>query len=114
MPVTVCNFVKNAGQGGKFIVLLEEADSDAGIIVFSDFTLDFQHNDILARWRRGRGGETPAALGFRLAGGGWWKMEGDMLVVYGQSAAFGRFEPAWVRARLRPGMFLTEATVDVR
>lgn len=113
MPVTVCSYIRTAGQGGKFIVLQEQADPDSGILVFSDFTRDFQHYDILMRWQQGRGATAPAA-GLRVAGGGWWKMEGDMLVVYGQSAAYGRFDPDWVRERLQPGMLLTEARIDVR
>ncbi len=114
MPVTVCNYVKSAQSGGKFIALRDQADPDSGILVFSDFTRDFQHHDILMRWQKSRGVATPQAAGLAVAGGGWWKLEGDMLVIYGQSAAYGRFEPAWIRERLKPGDFLTETRIDVR
>lgn len=113
MPVTVVNYAKTAGSGGKFIVLVRKDAPEDGIMVFSDFTRDFQHHDILMRWQRAST-VPPDAAGLRVDGGGWWKMEGDMLVIYGQSAAYGRFDPDWVRARLVPGMFMTEARIDVR
>ncbi len=113
MPATVCSYVKTSGSGGKFIVLVNRDDPDSGVIVFSDFTLDFQHYDILARWRQ-TNNTTLDASNLSVAGGGWWKIEDAMLILYGQSAAFGRFDPAWVRERLSPGMFLTETKIDVR
>ena len=111
--LTVCSYIKNPGSGGKFVVIVSREDPDSGVAVFSDFTRDFQHRDIVARWEAGRKA-TVAASGMRLAGGGWWKLEGDLLVVYGQSAAYGRFDPAWLRERMRPGMVLNESRIDVR
>jgi hypothetical protein len=111
--MTVRNYVKSSGSGGKFIVLANRSDPDDGVIVFSDFTLDFQHHDILMRWQQ-TNKTTPEASGLSVAGGGWWTLENGMLILYGQSAAYGRFDPAWVRERLAPGMFLTETRIDVR
>lgn len=110
---TVCNYIRNPGSGGKFVVLVSRDDTESGVAVFSDFSRDFQHRDIVDRWEAGRKA-TVAASGLRMAGGGWWKLEDDLLVVYGQSAAYGRFDPAWLRARLRPGMVMSETRVDVR
>lgn len=113
MPAIVCNYAKTYGSGGKFIVLLRQDDPESGVLVFSDFTLDFQHHDILMRWQRANRTTLPAA-GLSMAGGGWWKLEDGMLILYGRSAAYGRFDPVWVRERLAPGMFLTETKIDVR
>ena len=111
--LTVCNHIKSAGTGGKFVILVSATDAGDGVLVLSDFTRDFQHRDIVARWERGAGASV-AASGLRIAGGGWWKMEGDTLVLYGQSAAYGRFDPDWLRQRLTPGTVLQERTVEVR
>ena len=92
MPVTVCNYILHPGSGGKFVVLVPVDGSEDGIIAFSDFSRDFQHRDIVRRWEKAAGG-TAAEQGMRVAGGGWWKFEGDLLILYGQSADFGRFNP---------------------
>lgn len=113
MPVTVLNYIRNPGMGGKFILLLDKTDPDSGLAVFSDFSRDFQHHDILMRWQETHR-TTLAQSPFRIAGGGWWKAEGGRLVVYGQSAAYGRFDPDWLRPRLLPGMVLHETEIDVR
>lgn len=114
MPVTVRNYIRDAARGGKFVVLVRDDDPAAGGVVFSDFTRDFQHYDIVRRWET-EAKTTVAQSDLRVAGGGWWKYEGtDTLVVYGQSAAYGRFEPSWLRERLLPGMLLREKSVDVR
>lgn len=111
--MTVRNYAKTPGSGGKFIVLVRKDAPEDGELVFSDFTLDFQHHDILMRWQR-TNGATAEAAGLRVAGGGWWKLEDGMLILYGQSAAYGRFDPSWIRGRLAPGMFMTETEIDVR
>lgn len=113
MPVTVCNYIRNPASGGKFVVFLPGDGSDAGVLALSDFTRDFQHYDIVRRWENVMK-TTLAGQGLRVAGGGWWKYEGDMLILYGQSAAYGRFDPAWLRERLTPGMILHETRIDVR
>lgn len=113
MAVTVANYIVNSGVGGKFVVLRLRDDPDSGILLFSDFSRDFQHHDIVRRWEEANRSSVHAS-GYNVAGGGWWKFEGDALVVYGQSAAYGRFDPVWVRERLRPGMVLYEARLDVR
>lgn len=111
--LTISNYIKSPDSGGKFVVIVSRDDPDFGVIVFSDFTRDFQHRDIVRRWEAGRKA-TVTASGLRMAGGGWWKLEGGLLVVYGQSAAYGRFDPAWLRARLQPGMVLNETRIDIR
>lgn len=113
MPTTVCNYILNADSGGKFVVIVSPDESDSGIVAFSDFSRDFQHRDIVRRWEKAVGA-TLAGQGRRVAGGGWWKYEGDMLILYGQSADFGRFDPQWLRERLRPGMIHRETSIDVR
>lgn len=113
MPVDVVNYAKSQKAGGKFVVFQRRDDGDSGLMLFSDFNQDFQHADIVRRWRRATG-TTPDDDRFRVAGGGWWKVEGDMLVLYGQSAAYGRFDPEWVRGRLTAGAVFHEARIDVR
>lgn len=113
MPVTVCNYVVNPAAGGKFVVLMPEERSAPAIVAFSDFGRDFQHRDIVTRWERGNRA-TLAGRGLRVAGGGWWKYEGDRLLLYGQSGDYGRFDPAWLRGCFAPGMLFHEKTVDVR
>lgn len=113
MAITVANYIVDPGIGGKFVVLALRDDPAEGMVLFSDFSRDFQHHDIVRRWEEGHKASVHAA-GYRVAGGGWWKLEGDMLVLYGQSAAYGRFDPTWVRERLQPGMVLHEARLDVR
>ena len=113
MPVTVCSFIKVTNSGGKFIVLRDPDNDDNGIVVLSDFMRDFQHRDILSRWREANK-TTPEKSGLRVAGGGWWKLENALLVLYGQSAAYGRFDPQWLRQHIQPGSVLTESAIDVR
>lgn len=114
MPVTVCNYIREPASGGKFVVLRPRTADDSGIVVFSDFTLDFQHRDIVSRWES-RNKATLAASNMTVAGGGWWKYDdGGTLVLYGQSAAYGRFDPLWMRTHLRPGMVRHEKDIDVR
>lgn len=113
MPVEVCNYSRSTLGGGKFVVLVPNADAAGGLVLFSDFSRDFQHRDIVRRWETAAG-RTVSQAGLRVRGGGWWKMESDCLVLYGRSAAYGRFDPAWLAAALRPGMFGTEARIEVR
>lgn len=113
MPLVVCDYIASVASGGKFVLLVPRDGGDGGVAAFSDFSRDFQHRDIVSRWERGRGA-TVAASGMRVAGGGWWKYENDLLILYGQSAAYGRFDPAWLRERLRPGMVRHERAIDVR
>ena len=114
MPVSICNFIRNPRAGGKFVIMAPCGGDDGGIIVLSDFSRDFQHSGIVARWEESRK-STLAGEGLRVMGGGWWKFEDtDTLVFYGQSAAYGRFDPRWLRERLSPGMILTEKRIDVR
>lgn len=114
MPVVVANFIRVPHAGGKFVVLRPGEGEEDGIILFSDFTRDSQHFDIVRRWEAGAG-TSIAAAGLRTAGGGWWKYETpSLLVLYGRSAAFGRFDAAWVRDNLRPGMTGTETRLEVR
>ena len=114
MPIAISNFIIKPDAGGKFVVMVSAAKDGPAVLAFSDFSRDFQHHDIVQRWLRGHNNASFADLGMRVAGGGWWKLEGDLLVVYGQSAAYGRFDPAWLRERLRPGMVLNESRIDVR
>lgn len=114
MTATVTTFIRDAGAGGKFVVLAPTGSEEGGYVVFSDFTRDFQHHDIVRRFERTH--RTPlASAGLRVAGGGWWRFEnGDTLILYGQSAAYGRFDPAWLRANLAAGMVGNEKRLDVR
>lgn len=49
--LTVVNYVRQIGAGGKFIVLAPPAGAPGGVVVFSDFTRDTMHDRILKRWR---------------------------------------------------------------
>lgn len=113
MPVTVCNYIRQVGSGGKFVVLRPKGADDPGIVVFSDFSQDFQHRYIVERWERDNK-TSLAGAGLVVAGGGWWIYKEPMLVLYGQSAAYGRFDPAWLRERLSAGMVLNETLLDIR
>lgn len=114
MPINVINYAKSIQAGGKFVVLRRRADADFGVILFSDFTQDFQHADIVRRWQRATG-TSPQEAGCHIAGGGWWKMEeGGVLVLYGQSAAYGRFDRGWLKGRLPTEQIFHESRIDVR
>ncbi len=113
MPAIVANYIRNPSAGGKFVVLMPLDGAD-GVVALSDFSRDFQHRDIVTRWEEGRKSSL-SALGLRVAGGGWWKYEASgLLVLYGQSGAYGRFDRAWLRENLRPGMVGRETRIDVR
>ena len=114
MPAIVANYIRNPSAGGKFVVLMSRDGGDAGVVVLSDFSLDSQHLDIVRRWEEG-GKITLPAAGLRVAGGGWWKYRADgILELYGQSGSFGRFNPAWLRSNLAPGMVGCEIGINVR
>ena len=114
MPVIVANYILNLSAGGKFVVLMSLNDSDAGVLVLSDFSRDFQHRDIVRRWENGRKSSL-AAEGLRVAGGGWWKYQDDsILVLHGRSIDYGRFNPVWLKKNLVPGMVGREIRIDVR
>lgn len=113
MPVDIVNYAKSQQAGGKFVVLRNTADADSGLLLFSDFNTDFQHADIVRRWTR-LTGMTPDQAGLRIAGGGWWRVDETLLVLYGQSAAYGRFDAGWLRGRVEPGSVFHEARIDVQ
>lgn len=128
MPVVVANFIRNPHAGGKFVILRSrmkgegkgegegggDEDEDDGVVLFSDFTRDSQHVDLVRRWETGNK-TTLAAAGLKPCGGGWWKYETpSLLVLYGRSAAFGRFDAAWLRDCLTPGMVGAETRLEVR
>ncbi len=112
MPLEIVSYVTNPGAGGKFVVLVPRGGDDGGALLFSDFTRDFQHADIVRRWEKARG-VSASSSGRAISGGGWWRMEGTRLILYGQSAAYGRFDPVWVRARLEAGTVMAESRIDV-
>jgi hypothetical protein len=102
MSITVFDFSRQAAAKGKFVVLRKTKGAGDGIVLFSDFSQDSQHVDILRRWERTHS-TSLAAAGMVTAGGGWWKRIGTTtIVLYGSSAAFGRFDRAWLRERLTP------------
>lgn len=109
MPVTVVNFVRRVDAGGKFVLLRSRTDPDAGVLAFSDFTRDSQHRDIVDRWRSvlDAGG---AGTDFRPSGGGWWKFDSNegTLLLYGQSAAYGRYQREWLEDHLPRGPVMGE------
>lgn len=114
MALIISNFIQDANSGGKFVVLMPRDGSDGGVMALSDFTRDFQHRDIVARWEK-TNKTTLSASGLRVAGGGWWKFESPgLLAIYGQSGDYGRFDPAWLRRHLQPGMLLHETRLDIR
>lgn len=113
MALTVANYIASAGAGGKFVVLVDAKDAEDGVLALSDFTKDFQHADIVRRWERANK-TSVAEAGYRVDGGGWWKIEGGLLILYGQSAAYGRFRPDWLRPKIQAGMVANETAVDVR
>lgn len=113
MAFEVVNYARVQNAGGKFVVLQSRDDAGSGLLLVSDFTRDFQHADIVRRWRTAAG-RSPEEAGHRIAGGGWWKVEGDQLIFYGQSAAYGRFEPEWLRERVKAGTVFGETRIDVR
>ncbi|MDR0361637.1 MAG: hypothetical protein LBJ46_02975 [Planctomycetota bacterium] len=111
MAVIVRNFSRSPRAGGKFVVLRRRDDPDEGIAAFSDFTLDTQHADIVRRLGSAMG-MSPAESGWRVDGGGWWKLEdGRILRLYGRSAAYGVYDSAWLRGALRAGTVMGEQTV---
>lgn len=112
MSLEIVSYVTNPGSGGKFVVLVVQDDPESGIMLFSDFTRDFQHHDIVRRWEQARGASVESS-GYRVSGGGWWRLEDGMLILYGQSAAYGRFDPNWVRPRVTAGTIMTENRIDV-
>lgn len=111
MAVEIINYTKNRNAGGKFVVLVEGGDAESGLVLFSDFSRDSQHAHIVRRWERDAG-KTMAAAGYRTAGGGWWKLlGGGALKLFGGSAAYGAFNPGWLRKNLPVGSAFGENTV---
>ncbi len=112
MPVTVHNFVRSTASGGKFVVLKNTRDGESGAFLISDFSVDSQHMDIVRRFERGTG-LSLRDHGLAVRGGGWWKLDDGRLVLYGRSAAYGRFDPDWLRDRLEPGTVTGERTIVI-
>ncbi len=110
MAATVVNYVRNRGAGGKFVIILPRGEKSDGIVVFSDFSQDSQHASIVRRWNL-----TCSPLsGYIVAGGGWWKWQApDTLVLYGGSAAYGCYNPRWLKTHLAPGDVFTESAIVV-
>ncbi len=111
MPITVANFVRQRGRGGKFVVLVTEGGGEDWFVL-SDFSLDSQHRDIVERWLSGRGASL-SSLGLTTYGGGWWKYHPDTnrLELYGTSAAYGRYDATWLEQRLAPGSVFGEKDI---
>ena len=111
MPLQVLNFVQTRSAGGKFVVLKKCDDPERGLILFSDFSRDSQHADIVRRWEK-TSHTTLAASGLKTFGGGWWAMgDGGILKLYGQSAAYGHFDRIWVGKHLRSGSVFNEEKI---
>lgn len=114
MALQIVDFTRNKSAGGKFVVLAQKNDPEKRILLVSDFSLDSQHADIVRRWERTRNLGIGDA-GLRLAGGGWWKFTGSSsLELSGRSAAYGRFDPEWLRENLRPGEVFGESELAIR
>ncbi|MCC8164979.1 MAG: hypothetical protein LIQ31_02220 [Planctomycetes bacterium] len=112
MPLPVHNFTRSTASGGKFVVLLNTRDAESGAFLISDFSVDSQHPDPVRRCDRGTG--LPLRdHGLAVRGGGWWKLDGGRLVLYGRSAAYGRFDPDWLRQRLETGSVFGEETLVI-
>ncbi len=100
--MTVLDFSRQTAAKGKFVVLRYPNRDRDGIVLFSDFSQDSQHVDILRRWEITHS-TSLAAAGLTIAGGGWWiKAGAGTLVLYGSSAAFGRFNRDLLRHELTP------------
>ena len=104
---------KRAGSG-KFVILRTSADPESGMALFSDFSLDSQHRDIVARWERSAAaGLAEGGFRFRVAGGGWWRLDGPELSLFGSSARYGGFDRGWLKARLTPGQVFGETRIII-
>ncbi|MCC8190678.1 MAG: hypothetical protein LIP77_08600 [Planctomycetes bacterium] len=109
MGITVCNYSQDVRVGGKFVVI-QPLVGDDGVVAFSDILRDDQHRDIVARWRQsGRPGCPEGRI--QVAGGGWWRLTDEVLVLYGQSMAYGRYDRAWLQNRLSPGQVFHERAI---
>ena len=109
MKITVANFVRQRGVGGKFVVLFPAGDEESAVVALSDFSQDSYHNQIVARWRSVGNGRT-----VRIGGGGWWKYDGESrtLFLYGSSTAYGDFDQGLLMRGLKPGMVFEEARIE--
>lgn len=114
MTIRIINFARDKSAGGKFVVLAQKEDPEKGILLVSDFSLDSQHAGIVRRWEK-TGRRDASDAGFRPVGGGWWKFTGpSSLELSGFSAAYGRFDPVWLREHLRPGEMFGESELAIR
>lgn len=110
MPVEVRNYVRQIAAGGKFVVLEATDGGRNDLFLISDFSRDGQHMDIVRRWERAEG-KTVSEARLQVQGGGWWKQTGDTLMLYGRSAAYGRYDTGWVERHILPGMVGTETNI---
>ena len=107
MSAIVVNYAHDREAGGKFVVLAPLGSGD-GLVLFSNFFLHSQHAYIVSYWEM-KTRTSVREAGLRIDGGGWWKyIAGNRLKLYGSSAAFGEFDPDWLRENLRPGTVFAE------
>lgn len=111
MALVIANYVRHPASGGKFVVLTRGNGLGGDIFALSDFTLDSQHCDIVARWSAAVGA---AAAGYRPAGGGWWRYDAPRLDLFGQSGAYGKYDVDRLRRSLRPGAVFCENEISFR
>ena len=112
MPAIVVNYAMDRQAGGKFVVLSPVGDG-AGLVLFSNFFIHTQHAYIVRHWEQAVQSSVGEA-GFRVSGGGWWKIiANNCLKLHGSSAAYGSFDHDWITKNLRPGRVFGEESILV-
>ena len=113
MAVTVVNYVVRPDLGGKFVVLVPRSGDGDTVILFSDFSRDSQHAHIVRRWLAALKTDL-THLGMRVEGGGWWRYQPDsgLLRLYGDSAAYGKYDSRRLNGSLEPGSVFSEQHIS--
>ena len=108
--VSLCPAGMSHGDG-KFIAI-GPIEGPAELLVFALFSQCQMHKEIVACWEKKTGGSR-FDKGWRVLGGGYWRLDEGILHLHGNSGDFGAFDRRLVQETLPVGTVFGEKQITI-